>query len=145
MKLKKNVLDYEPHLALFVDDKTKDLYVITKREQPVHVYRLKYPYNEADTVTAEEAATLPLTQIVAADLSSDGKGLIMKNYSHVYYWKNAEGKPLFELLKETPKEIPYEPEPQGESIAWARDQSGFYTISEISKGNKSYLYFYKRK
>jgi hypothetical protein len=131
--------------ALFVEDQTKDLYVVTKREQPVHVYQIKYPYSTEDTLDAQETAALPLTQIVAADLSSDGHDLIMKNYYHIYYWNNSEGRPLSELLKERPEEIPYEPEPQGESLTWARDNSGFYTISEASKGQKSFLYFYGRR
>ena len=131
--------------ALFVDNQTKDLYIVTKREQPVHVYEIKYPYSTKDTIEAEQTAALPLTQIVAADLSPDGHGLIIKNYSHIYYWRNSTGKSIRELLKEKPEQIHYEPEPQGESLAWARDQSGFYTLSEASKGQKSYLYFYERK
>ena len=131
--------------ALFVNYQTKDLFIVTKREQPVHVYQIKYPYSTKDTIDAHETAAIPLAQIVAADLSPDGHDLIMKNYYHIYYWKNSTGKPLSELLRERPEEIPYEKEPQGESLAWARDESGFYTISEASKGQKSYLFFYERK
>jgi hypothetical protein len=131
--------------ALFIDAATKDLYVVTKRENPVYVYLIKYPYSSKDTVTAQEVASLATSQIVAADLSADGHDLIMKNYSHIFYWNNDAGKPLNELLKERPVEIPYEPEPQGESLAWARDKAGFYTLSEVDKGQKSYLYFYERK
>jgi hypothetical protein len=131
--------------ALFIDAATKDLYIITKREKPVHVYQIKYSNSLSDTVTAEETATLPLYEIVAADLSANGKDLIMKTYSHIYYWNNSAGKPITEMLKETPVEVPYHPEPQGESLAWARDNSGFFTLSEVTKGQKSYLYFYERK
>jgi hypothetical protein len=131
--------------ALFIDASTRDLYVVTKREEPVHVYQIQSAYGLKDTITALEVATLPLTQIVAADLSADGHELIMKNYSHIFYWNNSAGKPWSEVLKERPLEIPYHPEPQGESLAWARDSSGFYTLSEVDKGQKSYLYFYERK
>jgi hypothetical protein len=131
--------------ALFIDDATKDLYVVTKRENPVYVYQVKFPYSSKDTVTAQEIASLATSQIVAADLSANGHDLIMKNYTHIFYWNNGAGKPLNELLKERPVEIPYEPEPQGESLAWARDKAGFYTLSEVDKGQKSYLYFYERK
>ena len=44
--------------ALFIDAATKDLYVVTKRENPVYVYQLKYPYSSKDTVTAQEIASL---------------------------------------------------------------------------------------
>lgn len=131
--------------ALMVDPNTKDLYVVSKREEPVHVYRLTYPYSAGDTLTAEEVASLPLTQIVAADFSADGKRILMKNYEHIYYWNNTAGKSVVELLKEKPKEIPYTMEPQGEAITWARDGSGFYTLSEKNAGYDSYLYFYKQK
>ncbi len=70
--------------ALFIDAATKDLYVVTKRENPVYVYQLKYPYSSKDTVTAQEIASLATSQIVAADLSANGHDLIMKNYTHIY-------------------------------------------------------------
>ena len=131
--------------ALFLNASTRDLYIVTKRENPVHVYEIKYSDAPSDTITAQEIASLPTFEIVAADLTADGKGLLMKNYSHIYYWDNSSGKPIADLLKEKPVEVPYHPEPQGESLAWARDNSGFYTLSEIAKGQSSYLYFYERK
>ena len=131
--------------ALLIDPQTKDLYIISKREEPVHIYQLKYPHAIGDTLTAVQVGSLPLTQIVAGNISVDGTEILMKNYNHIYYWKNASYKPVLELLKEIPQEIPYEAEPQGESIAWAIDKSGFYTISEKNKEKKSYLYFYQRR
>ena len=131
--------------ALFLNTATRDLYIVTKRENPVHVYEIRYSDTPGDTITAQEIASLPTFEIVAADLSADGKGLLMKNYSHIYYWNNSSGKPIAELLKEKPVEIPYHPEPQGESLAWARDNSGFYTLSEVTKNASSYLYFYQKK
>jgi hypothetical protein len=128
-----------------VDPKTQDLFVISKREKPVNVYRIEYPYSTNDTITAEQVMTLPLTQIVAASLSPDGTELLMKNYNHIFYWQNAGNLSLMELMKEPPKEVPYIVEPQGESITWAIDNSGFFTLSEINKGKNSFLYFYKRK
>jgi hypothetical protein len=131
--------------ALLVDPKTRNLIVVSKREEPVNVYQIEYPYPINDTITAKQVATLPLTQIVAGSFSSDGNEILMKNYNHIYYWKNSSNMSLLELLKEQPKEIPYSIEPQGESITWAYDDSGFFTISEINKGKNSFLYFYKRK
>ena len=88
--------------------------------------------------------SLPLTKIVAGDFSADGNEILMKNYDHVYYW-NSTAKSFTAALKEQPLEIPYEVEPQGEAIAWAKDGSGFYTVSEENKKAKVYLYFYKRR
>ena len=130
--------------SLMIDPKTKNLYTISKRENPVHVYEIPYPYSTKDTVTARSIAAIPFTQIVAADFSPDGKELLMKNYENVYYWVIGNND-LKQVLNEKPFILNYTQEPQGESITFARDGSGFFTISEIVKGEKSYLYFYKRK
>jgi hypothetical protein len=131
--------------ALLLDPKTKDLYIISKREQPVFIYKLTYPYSTKDTIAADEVGSLPLTQIVAADFSSDRSEILMKNYEHVYYWTMLPGKSVVESLQQKPKELAYEEEPQGESITWARDGSGYYTTSELNKGEKSYLIYYARR
>jgi hypothetical protein len=102
--------------ALLIDPKTKDLYIISKSEEPVFVYQLKYPYSKKDTLTALQVGSLPLTQIVAGDFSPDGSEILMKNYDHIYYWKNSSNKTVPELLREIPLHVPYEVEPQGESI-----------------------------
>lgn len=131
--------------TLFINPKTKDLYVVSKREDPVYVYELKYPYSISEEITANKILSLPFGKIVAADVSPDGKEIIMKNYDKIFYWKSTTASSIDDILKQPAEEIPYEVEPQGESIAWARDGSGFYTLSEKNKNKKSYLYFYKRK
>jgi hypothetical protein len=128
-----------------IDPATRDLYIVSKREEPVYLYRLQYPYSTTDTLVAKQVLSLPLTQIVAGDISSDGKEVLLKNYDHIYYWENAGGKTIPEMLQEPAQKVPYEAEPQGESIAWSESLSGFYTISEMNKGKKTYLYFYKRR
>lgn len=128
--------------TLLLDPRTKDLYVVSKREKPVYVYKVKYPYEAQDTITASKVVSLPFTGIVGGDFSAKGDRILLKNYSNVFYW-HSPSVPVEELLKQTPKEVPYEVEPQGEAITWVRDGSGFYTLSEESKKEKSYLYFYK--
>jgi hypothetical protein len=128
-----------------IDPESKDLYVVSKREQPVHVYELKYPQLTTDTLTAIDIATLPVTGIVAADFSADRKEILMKNYVNVFYWKLTPGISVANALKEKGKVLRYNEEPQGEAITWSRDGSGFYTLSEKKKKEKSFLYFYQRK
>lgn len=128
--------------TLLLDPKTKNLYVVSKREEPVHVYELKYPYQTSDTTIANKVVSLPFTGIVGGDFSADGQRILLKNYTHVFYWESAS-LPINEILKQQPKEVAYEAEPQGEAIAWASDGSGFYTLSEESKKENTYLYFYK--
>lgn len=130
--------------SLMIDPKTKNLYVVSKREKPVYVYELKYPYSTVDTLTAQKIGSIPFGQIVAADFSADGGELLMKNYNNVFYW-NLNNENLAAALKRNPLIVTYEEEPQGESVTFARDGSGFYTISEKVKGEQSFLWFYPRK
>lgn len=130
--------------ALMVHPITKDIYVLSKRENPVIVYALKYPQSTTDTITAEKLVSLPITQIVSASMSASGREILMKNYETIYYW-NIGDKPLTEALAAVPQQIEYDPEPQGEAITWAHNDAGFYTISEKNIGKRSYLYYYKRQ
>lgn len=131
--------------TLLIDSHTKDLYVVSKREEPVYLYELKFPYPIEDTLTANKLISLPLTQMVGGDFSSDGTKILMKNYKHIFYWEASSQKTIREILMSPIQEIAYEEEPQGEAIAWAQDGTGFYTLSEKNKGKKTYLYFYPWK
>lgn len=131
--------------ALLINPTNKNLYVVSKREEPVTVYELPYPYSTKDTITATAKAILPLTQITAGDFSPDGKEILLKNYQNVYYWNDDGNKSFSEILRQKPKILPYEEESQGEAITFARDGSGYYTLSEKVSGEKTFLTFYKRK
>jgi len=131
--------------ALLINPTTKDLYVISKREQPVWVYELKYPYSKMDTLTASKISELPFSLIVAGDFSPDGSEILIKNYKSIYYWKAPPQKSVAGILNEPSTELPYEAEPQGEAITFRRDGKGFYTLSEKISGKKSFLYYYERK
>lgn len=131
--------------TLLLDPMTKDLFVVTKREKPVTVYQLKYPYATTDTLTASRLINLPLTYIVGGSIAADGSEILLKNYDHIYYWKGSTKNSIGETLKSDPRKLPYKPEPQGEAVAWAHDGSGFFTVSENVTGKRSYLFFYKRK
>jgi hypothetical protein len=69
----------------------------------------------------------------------------MKNYDHLYYWKRWDAETIPELLLRKPIELNYLQEAQGEAIAWTRDGTGFYTLSETVKNYKGNLIYYKRK
>lgn len=129
--------------TLMIHPETGDAYIVSKREKPVYVYELEYPFSK-DTLTAKKVISLPLTQIVAGDFSPDGNEILLKNYDNVYYW-DLDGKSMAEGLKQTPAVINYTEEPQGEAIAFNLDGSGFYTLSERITGEKTYLYFYARR
>jgi len=130
--------------AILFDPLTKNLYLVSKREHSVMLFEITYPFSE-NTVTAKRVATLPVTRITAGSISSDGKEVLLKNYEHIYYWRREHDEPLAELLQQKPTKLAYTPELQGEAITWARDGSGFYTLSENGRGERAPLYFYKRK
>lgn len=130
--------------AMMTDPISYDLYLFSKREDSIRLYRVKYPFAKGK-ITAEKLTTLNFHNIVAADMSVDGKEVLIKNYEAIYYWKNENGEPLEKLLQRKPSVLPYDPERQGESIAWARDGSGYYTVSEKVDGELGKLLFYQRK
>jgi hypothetical protein len=130
--------------TLMVDPNTRNLYVITKRENPVQLFEVPNPQSTSDTLEARKVLDIPLTLIVSGDISPDGKEILIKNYRRVFYWQNPNGLPLQEVMSAEPKIIPYEEEAQGEAIAWKKDGAGFYTLSEQSKKKKTFLWFYPK-
>jgi hypothetical protein len=130
--------------SLLVDPASGNIYVISKREQPVTVYVLKN-VKSTDTLVAEKVMTLPYEKIVAGDVDKNSGDVLLKTYDKVYYWQNKDKVDLPVLLKQPPEELAYRKEPQGESITWAKDGTGFYTLSEKKKNQDVWLYFYKAR
>jgi hypothetical protein len=131
--------------ALMVDQETNDFYIVTKFEPNVIVYRVPYPQSTEKVNVAEKVMTLPLTIITGADISPDNKEILIKNYENIYYWKRQPGEKIADALKRNPVMLPYKPEPHGEAVAFASDNSGYYTVSEVKHKIAAHLYFYKRK
>jgi hypothetical protein len=130
--------------TLLLDPWTRDLYIVTKREFPVTVYRLPYPQSTTDTIEAELYGVLPFTMAVGGDVSADGREIIIKSYDRVYLWQRNQGESMAAAFMRRPLRLPYVPEPQGEAIAFTPDGSGYYTLSEIRDGIWPRLYFYRR-
>jgi hypothetical protein len=130
--------------TLMIDPLTHDLFIVSKRESSVGLYQALYPFGR-DTIELHKVCELPYTMIVAGSISADGQEVLLKNYSNIYYWKRSGKEALGQLLVRKPKELEYEPEPQGEGITWARDGSGFFTVSESPGKKSAQLKFYLRK
>lgn len=129
--------------ALFVDPSNGDIIIISKREKEVGVYRVAYPYRTDAVNTAKRIGALPLSMVTAADISPNGKQILIKTYSAVYRLKRSLKKPLESALKARLKPMPYTLEPQGESIAWDTKGKGYYTLSESGGSTAPQLYYYK--
>ena len=131
--------------ALMVDPLTRDIYIVSKREESVRIYRAAYPQLTTEPIRLEHVGTLEgITFITAGDISRDGMGILLKDYQKVFYWGRVQGKPLWEAFKVDTATLPYILEPQGEAIAWSADGSGYYTVSEEPQGIPAHLYFYPR-
>lgn len=127
--------------AVMVDPVTHDIYVVSKENQAT-VFVARYPQPVDSAFKIVKLGTLPISDVTAADISADGKEILIKNYSQILYWKKSGNESISELLQKTPQRVPYSPELKGESVAWAPDGSGYYVTSE---GANQPIYFYKRK
>lgn len=137
--------------TLLVDPITKDLYVISKREPQVRVYRAASPQLTTAPITLERVATLALNEhaaqdawLVGGDISPSGAEILLKSYRAVYYWTRAPGQTVHQALTARPVTLPYLPEPQGEALGWKADGTGYYTVSEERDSVPARLYFYPR-
>lgn len=129
--------------AFFVDPATKDIYMITKREAKSRVYKIAYPQSTSGLNTASFVVELPYNMVTAASYSSQNE-LIIKNYSEVYYYKRGVGQSIADMLYPGIIKLKYAPEPQGEAVAFAADNSGYFTLSEKSFAPGVSLVFHKR-
>ena len=131
--------------ALMLDPQKQVLYLINKRIMPATVYELPLPKQSRSVATAKPVAKLPYRFVVAADMSSDGREILIKTYTNVYYWKRLANENLSDTLIRPPTVLPYRLETQGEAIGWADKASGYFTVSEENIGIDARLYFYPRK
>ncbi|MFD2933604.1 PE-PGRS family protein [Spirosoma flavum] len=138
--------------AMFVDPKTKDIYVISKREEKVHLYGLSYPQNTNDLTTATDYGELPsfggglANYVTGAAISPDGNEILVRTYTTVYYWKRDAGQSIADALQYgTRRSLVTRLEPQGEAICFDKDAKGFFTISERASASSVNLYYYAKK
>jgi len=129
--------------ALFVDPRSLDIYIITKREKQVGVYRVAYPQSTLKVNPAVKIATFPLTWVTAADISPDGSQILIKTYTEVYSLKRGKTKDLAKVFKRKLSYRPYVIEPQGEAVCFDAKGKGRFTLSERNGDNPQYLYYYK--
>lgn len=131
--------------SLLVDPLTKDILIISKREEFSKIFELAFPYSYDTVNVLVEKGELPFRNTVAGDISPDGKGVLLKTYDEVFYWERKGKESAAELLTTQGVRIPYFREPQGEAIAWGKEGTTFYTLSEEYMQKPARFYKYKRK
>lgn len=132
--------------AILVDNRTKDIFIITKRDSLSAIYRIAYPQQTSSLNKAELIGSFPFNGVVSAALSPEGNEVLVKTYSSIYYWRLNNGGSIEQVLSAEPLHVAYIPEPQGEAIAFKKDNSGFFTLSERPQFIQQVkLYFYSRR
>jgi hypothetical protein len=129
--------------AFLVDTVTKDIFIITKNDNPSRIYKLVSPSGTGNI--ASLVGTLDYSAVVSAAQSPGGTGIVVKTYTGVYYYKRNPSQSIDQALQNQPSPLKYVIEPQGEAITFATDNSGFYTLSEKGFASFVNLNFYRRK
>jgi len=131
--------------TLMVDPIEKLMYIVSKREDTVSVYTAPLSYKTNDTILLTKRCKLffkgfrLFKWITAGDISKDGKQVLIKSYSKVYYWKREGNEPIWKTIQRAPRILPYQEERQGEAIGFTPDGKGYYTTSE---GVYAPIYYY---
>ena len=132
--------------TLMLDPQTKDLYVVSKREAKVHLYRLPYPQSTTEVMTAEPLGELPYTYVTGGGFSSDGTEILLRTYAGVYYWSRTKGQSVADAMQRTTaRDLPYRIEAQGEAVCFDRDNKGYFTLSEKANAPNVTLNYYARR
>ncbi len=91
--------------------------------------------------------TIPIGISTGGDFSPDGSTLLVRSYWQAFVWQrfptleNPEMPSLAQMLSGPACSVPVVFQGLGESVTFARDQAGYYTLSE---GVGQSLYFYER-
>ena len=123
--------------SLMIDPLSGDLYIISKRETPSHLYfAAASSLFGGETVMLQDLGPLESTFASAADISPDGSEMLVRYY-------NAQTDTESVLLYDRPSDtsvaaalfaggvqVPYELEPNGEAVSFNADASGYFTTSE---------------
>jgi hypothetical protein len=150
--------------CLLMDQKTKDIFIVSKRENNKRLYKIPASsVTPSASVQAEFIQELTFSIPVIADprvasvnyitggaVSADNSEILIKNYFEMNYWKRSSGESIPSALKRPPIKVTYAginsdgtgQEVQGEAVSFAADGSGVYTLGE---GGAARLYFYKKK
>ncbi len=133
--------------ALTVDPITGDLYLFSKGNSQfpqssegnstTHVYRFDQtslfdPLSAGSFHVAEELSSLSiLSRVTSADISPDGRWLLIRSRSTTAYaYERTLGESVADALLGTPIPFQLASESQGEAIGWAADGKSFFTTSE---------------
>ncbi|MFC4209571.1 hypothetical protein ACFOWA_00170 [Pedobacter lithocola] len=131
--------------TLMVDPISKELIIISKRQDSVGIYSATLLFKNKDTITLKKKGSLFLPgkglakYVVSGDISRDGRQIILKTYTNVYYWLRNGKETISKTLMRKPIKLPYILERQGEAVGFSPDGKAYYCISE---GKNAIIYRY---
>lgn len=132
--------------ALIVDPSSGDLVIVTKdllgNSRAFTAAAADLVADTTITLTDAGAVTvdpslggslvgLPSTMITAADVTPDGRWVLVRTYQAVLAFERPDGEPLVAAFESTPCTGPSATESQGEAIAVTSDGSAYLTASEV--------------
>ncbi len=131
--------------TMMYDPITSNLVLVSKRETQVMLYITPFiaSASEDQIVEISHCGRFDFTLATAGDISPAGDKILIKNYVDIFYWSRSQGQSLEEALSAEPTLLPYDPEPQGEAIAWSTYEDAFYTISEKNGNISPIIYRYE--
>lgn len=139
-----------PHNAegLFVDPVDDSIYIVTKNGRGyTQVFRKAAPHvagtSTLTQVAALDFAAAPLETgdgtagmlATAADISPDGREILIKTYASTFLWRRAPGTSVASALGGTPCAVRNS---AGETVAFTADGSG-YLMTDEATGSKMYF------
>lgn len=123
--------------ALAVDPEKGDIYIITKERKGLPMVFCAPAPAPWKTVVMKAVGPIPLkvnlpmwSQVTAADVSPDGKRVLLRTYGSVLLLTRPPGEPLKNAFKQTPSLLPVPTEMLGEAIGFSASGRNYYTISE---------------
>jgi hypothetical protein len=131
--------------ALLVDPVDQALYIATKEPDQTHVFRiLLNQLADDETRDLQFVLTLQMGKINGGSISSDGRIIALRHEESAMAWLRNPGETVSDALARPGMQIPVvgpPNEPNGESISFLPDNSGYITLSE---GENQPIYFFRR-
>lgn len=122
-----------PHNAetLLVDPRTGDLVIVAKGD-PTRVFQVPGPVAAGGPYMLEEVVPIDVSSVIATggDVSPGGEYIAVRTYTEARLWLRHPGTSIAEAFAGEPCVIPLAYEKQGETLTFAGDGGGYYTVSE---------------
>ena len=134
--------------TLLLDPFDSRLYVITKRDGNNFIYRTPQVWGAGDaSQTLEYVGRMQTADDASGgEISVDGTEILIRNRGKIFYFTRDDpsSSDLASVLAQPGEILPYEQELQGESVAFATDGQGYFTLSEAKSQASVPLLYYAR-